>query len=132
MGASRTIDIFGCKLHPYGMSDKEKYPSELAERFQIRLPPGLRDRIKATAEANGRSMNTEIVSTLEDAYPDPQQFMEELKFLDEIDEIQRKLDRIRSAQLAEASQNFTQEFIDANASKINRKRNRGEADGEEK
>ncbi len=110
------------------MSDKEKYPSELAERFQIRLPPGLRDRIKATAEANGRSMNTEIVSTLAEAYPDPQQFMEELKFLDEIDEIQRKLDRIRAAQLAEVSQNFTQDFIDANAKKINRRRKNADED----
>jgi len=128
VGASRIIDFLRCKLHPYGMSDKEKYPSELAERFQIRLPPGLRDRIKATAEANGRSMNTEIVSTLEDAYPDPQSFMEELKFLDEIDEIQRKLDRIRAAQLAEASQNFSQAFIDANAKKIKGKRKVTNAD----
>lgn len=131
MGASRIIDIFGCKLHPYGMTEKEKYPSELAERFQIRLPPGLRDRIKATAEANGRSMNTEIVSTLEEAYPDPLQFMEELKFLDEIDEIQRKLDRIRAAQLAEASRNFSKEFIDANATKIKRKRKGSEDTGDE-
>lgn len=45
--------------------DREKYPSELAERFQVRLPPGLRDRIKAAAERNNRSMNSEIVSKLE-------------------------------------------------------------------
>ncbi|NTA48011.1 Arc family DNA-binding protein [Agrobacterium tumefaciens] len=113
------------------MTEKEKYPSELAERFQIRLPPGLRDRIKATAEANGRSMNTEIVSTLEEAYPDPLQFMEELKFLDEIDEIQRKLDRLRAAQLAEASRNFSQDFIDANAKKIKRKRKGSDDTGDE-
>lgn len=50
------------------MSDdeREKYPSELAERFQVRLPPGLRDRIKADAEKHGRSMNAEIVARLED------------------------------------------------------------------
>ncbi|WP_165909339.1 Arc family DNA-binding protein [Shinella sp. JR1-6] len=118
MGASRTIDFFDGKLHSFTMSEKDKYPSELAERFQIRLPPGLRDRIKATAEANGRSMNTEIVSTLEGAYPDPAIYREELKFLDEIDEIQNRLDRIRAARLAEASQNLTQEFLDENAKKI--------------
>ncbi|MGO6814917.1 Arc family DNA-binding protein [Rhizobium brockwellii] len=53
------------------MSEKEKYPSELAERFQIRLPAGLRDRIKAYAERHGRSMNTEIVRVLENEFPEP-------------------------------------------------------------
>lgn len=53
------------------MAENDKYPSELAERFQIRLPAGLRDRIKAYAEKNGRSMNTEIVRALEEAFPKP-------------------------------------------------------------
>lgn len=53
------------------MSDREKYPSELAERFQIRLPPGLRDRIKAYAAYQGRSMNEEIVRILEREFPEP-------------------------------------------------------------
>lgn len=55
------------------MSDdeREKYPSETAERFQVRLPPGLRDRIKAYAEQHGRSMNSEIVRVLEREYPAP-------------------------------------------------------------
>lgn len=51
--------------------DREKYPSELAERFQVRLPPGLRDRIKAYADRHGRSMNAEIVRVLEREYPEP-------------------------------------------------------------
>lgn len=45
--------------------DDSKYPSELADRFQVRMPAGMRDRIKAEAEANNRSMNAEIVSALE-------------------------------------------------------------------
>ncbi|MBB5755133.1 Arc family DNA-binding protein [Prosthecomicrobium pneumaticum] len=53
------------------MTDKDKFPSELAERFQLRLPPGLRDRIKAYAERHGRSMNTEIVRILEREFPEP-------------------------------------------------------------
>jgi plasmid stability protein len=52
------------------MSDKDQYPSEAAERFQLRLPPGLRDRIKAYAEKHGRSMNTEIIRVLEREYPE--------------------------------------------------------------
>lgn len=53
------------------MAEKEKFPSDLAERFQLRLPLGLRDRIKAYAERHGRSMNTEIVRILEREFPEP-------------------------------------------------------------
>lgn len=37
----------------------------------LRLPDGLRDRIKASSDANGRSMNSEIVDVLLRAYPEP-------------------------------------------------------------
>ncbi|MCD1266075.1 hypothetical protein B5M44_19190 [Shinella sumterensis] len=50
---------------------EKKYPSQLAERFQIRLPDGLRDRIRASAATNNRSMNAEIVNALEFAFPEP-------------------------------------------------------------
>jgi Arc-like DNA binding domain len=39
------------------------------EKFVVRLPSGLRDRIKEAAAANNRSMNAEIVDTLEQKYP---------------------------------------------------------------
>lgn len=35
------------------------------------MPEGLRDRIKIAAEKNKRSMNAEILDTLESAYPIP-------------------------------------------------------------
>ncbi len=41
-----------------------------SEQFMVRFPEGMRDRIKAAAEKNGRSMNSEIVYTLDEAYPD--------------------------------------------------------------
>ncbi|MBZ0124099.1 MAG: Arc family DNA-binding protein [Roseovarius sp.] len=50
------------------MSD---YPSQKQDKFVLRLPEGLRDRIKAAAERNGRSMNAEIVQLLERQYPEP-------------------------------------------------------------
>jgi hypothetical protein len=49
--------------------DRDKFPSEAADRFQVRMPPGLRGRIKEVAESNNRSMNAEIVATLEEKYP---------------------------------------------------------------
>ncbi len=39
-----------------------------ADQVSLRLPPGLRDRVKAAADQNGRSMNAEIIELLEDAY----------------------------------------------------------------
>lgn len=37
----------------------------------LRLPDGMRDRIKTIAASNNRSMNAEIVATLEEKYPPP-------------------------------------------------------------
>ena len=56
---------------PAPMSEREPYPSEKQERFIVRLPDGMRDRIKLAADANNRSMNAEIVATLEERYPAP-------------------------------------------------------------
>lgn len=44
---------------------QKKYPSQLAERFQIRLPDGLRDQIRELAASNNRSMNAQIVFMLQ-------------------------------------------------------------------
>lgn len=44
-------------------------PGQGADAFSVRFPDGMRDRIKAAADRNGRSMNAEIVATLEAAYP---------------------------------------------------------------
>jgi plasmid stability protein len=48
---------------------RSEYPSEQADKFLLRFPNGLRDRIKTAADANGRSMNAEIINVLEQQYP---------------------------------------------------------------
>ncbi len=40
----------------------------LNDKFMLRLPDGMRDKIKASAELNGRSMNGEIVDRLEETF----------------------------------------------------------------
>lgn len=50
---------------------KKPYPSQTQDRFIVRLPDGLRDRIALEAKANGRSMNSEIVAALEATFPPP-------------------------------------------------------------
>lgn len=42
-----------------------------AEQVSLRLPDGLRDRVRAYAEQHGRSMNAEIVRILEREFPEP-------------------------------------------------------------
>lgn len=53
------------------MSKKEPAPSDLADKFMLRMPDGMRDRIRAAAENNNRSMNAEIVASLLKLYPEP-------------------------------------------------------------
>lgn len=47
---------------------KKPYPSEEQDRFIIRFPDGMRDMIKEAANANGRSMNSEIIARLRDSF----------------------------------------------------------------
>lgn len=49
------------------MSD---HAPQTQDKFVLRLPDGMRDKIKAAAEKSGRSMNAEIVAALGKAYPD--------------------------------------------------------------
>ncbi|WP_174511249.1 Arc family DNA-binding protein [Methylocella tundrae] len=43
--------------------------SRLLDQFVVRMPAGMRDRLKAAAKANGRSLNAEIVSRLQNELP---------------------------------------------------------------
>lgn len=42
------------------------FPSAKQDQFVLRLPEGMRDKIREAAEANSRSMNAEIVARLEE------------------------------------------------------------------
>lgn len=50
---------------------REKFPSDDVDRLMVRFPPGMRERLKAEAEANKRSMNAEIVARLEASLSSP-------------------------------------------------------------
>ena len=47
------------------MNDKPNYPSQSQDKYVLRLPDGMRDKIAALAKAAGRTMNAEIVVRLE-------------------------------------------------------------------
>lgn len=66
-----------------------KRTPQTQDKYVLRLPDGMRDRIKAAAEANNRSMNAEIVATLEEYYPGPAvlTFAEIEEAIDNLEEI---------------------------------------------
>ena len=43
-----------------------------SDKFMLRLPEGMRDRIAEAAKANGRSMNAEIVARLHASFEAPE------------------------------------------------------------
>ena len=49
-----------------GMTNK--FPSDKKDRYIVRLPDGMRERIAETAKLSGRSMNAEIVLRLEKSF----------------------------------------------------------------
>lgn len=64
--------------------DGHRKASDLADQFLVRMPDGLRDRIALAANRRDRSMNAEIVATLEKAYPKVENLP---KLLDDIDSL---------------------------------------------
>lgn len=85
-----------------------KYPSEEADRFQVRMPSGMRDRIKIEAERNNRSMNAEIVATLEEKYPEPEGLQFEVLLKQQGD----LFDRIMEEEDPETKKALTNEFLE--------------------
>lgn len=57
------------ETHWIGMA--EESTRAWKDQYMLRFPDGLRDRIKAVAESNKRSMNAEIVARLETSLSDP-------------------------------------------------------------
>lgn len=78
-----------------------RIPSRGSDQFNLRFPDGMRERIRAAAEENGRSMNAEIIyrlqTTLEmdDYVPGPNAHPEEpptlREMIDRMNELQRQI-----------------------------------------
>ena len=95
------------------MADESRYPTRIAP-YGLRMPPDLKARIEASATANNRSLNAEIVSALEYLYPAPTQITElremlrqaiyEISAAQSEDDVFRAMDKFRKidAELEEA------------------------------
>lgn len=47
-------------------------PSQKLDQFLLRLPDGMRDKLGTAARANNRTMTAEIISRLENSFPNEQ------------------------------------------------------------
>lgn len=61
-----------------------KYPSQEMDRFNVRLPTGMRDAIAERAKENGRSMNSEIIDMIGKALISPALNDEEFVYMLEV------------------------------------------------
>lgn len=52
----------------HSVMDRDAYPSELKDRFILRLPEGMRERVADEAKSHGRSMNAEFVARLQASF----------------------------------------------------------------
>ena len=58
------------------------YSSRTADKFVVRLPDGMRERIAEVARDHHRSMNSEIIARLERSLNDPIQVEEDINTID--------------------------------------------------
>ncbi|HIH4316802.1 TPA: Arc family DNA-binding protein [Morganella morganii] len=57
-----------------------KYPSQLQDKFNLRLPDGMKDAIAERADKYGRSMNSEIIQILSDKLSGPESLQVDIEF----------------------------------------------------
>lgn len=67
MLSSRYDAVIAIRYYEASMS-KPPAPSDLADKFMLRLPEGMRDLIAAEAARNNRSMNAEIIARLQSTF----------------------------------------------------------------
>lgn len=79
-----------------------------SDKFMLRLPDGMRERVRSAAQRNGRSMNAEIVATLDKKYPAPAKGS---RLLEEIKKIQDQFVE-KDAEHYEELSRLIQEFED--------------------
>ena len=59
----------------------QESPSRDQDKFMVRMPEGMRERIAEAAKANNRSMNAEIVARLEESFPPERPLSAQLQVL---------------------------------------------------
>ncbi len=79
------------------MSDGK--PGRGSDQFPLRLPHGMRDRLKTLADSNGRSMNAEIIARLEQSIEREEAWVNALENIEDllmrVATLERELEDVR-------------------------------------
>lgn len=110
------------------MTNKQ-YPSDKQDKFMLRLPEGMRERIRVAAEENGRSMNAEIVARLDKSFQGPLDEIEAAESVSQRLEEQLKEVRAEIALMAKANAEAS-EFIREVRELDKGRKEKGERDAE--
>ncbi|MES2187980.1 MAG: Arc family DNA-binding protein [Pseudomonadota bacterium] len=73
------------------MATEKPFPSDAAEKFVVRFPEGMRDRIAASAKVAARSMNAEVVHRLARSFESENE-LEEYAFKDGFDSAGKQIE----------------------------------------
>lgn len=65
------------------MEDKPVYPSDLADKVLVRMPDGMRDKLKALAKTNNRTLNAEIIARLQNSFENRLLSQEQLSIIED-------------------------------------------------
>lgn len=77
-------NIYLVKRGLYAFWMSEESPSRFLDKIIIRVPNGMRDRIKRVADSNNRSVNAELLVLLERTFPPETKINEYLQDVAEI------------------------------------------------
>jgi len=75
------------------MPKLKKSPGRGSDQFVLRLPDGMRDRIASLAAENGRSMNAEIISRLEQTFENDETVLELWRKVEKLEEMVKDHDQ---------------------------------------
>lgn len=74
--------------YAYGMADDKAKTTRESDKFMLRFPQGMRDRIADVAKAAGRSMNAEIVARLESTFASQRELFSPGELMDALTRIE--------------------------------------------
>lgn len=92
------------------MAEKNLYPSDQADKVLVRMPDGMRDRLKEVAKANNRTLNAEIVARLERSFTAEKE-VEQIAFESGFEASMLREDVARLTKLLESQKAEAQKFL---------------------
>ena len=97
---------------------RRPYPSQVQDRFMLRLPDGMRGQIASAAKQNNRSMNAEIVRRLEASFASQKMTVDAIsrqnEFLSRLGEVMHEIKeyRLKVEQQAEGLAKLAETYLE--------------------